>query len=101
MTGKLNLRLAAAPPLGFIPILPRLEAHGHGKAGRIQWPPGNAGAPPISSRSTPVPDHTTRRDFLQHSAAAAGLGLAAAAAGAADMKHFICVTCGMQYAASE
>jgi hypothetical protein len=48
-----------------------------------------------------VSDHTTRRDFLQHSAAvAAGLGLAGTASGAA-MKHFICVTCGMQYAATE
>jgi hypothetical protein len=48
-----------------------------------------------------VPDHKTRRDFLRQSAAAAALGLAGPAAGAAAMQHFICVTCGMQYAASE
>jgi hypothetical protein len=49
-----------------------------------------------------VPDPTTRRDFLhQSAAAAAALGLAGPASGAAAMEHFICVTCGMQYAASE
>jgi glyoxylase-like metal-dependent hydrolase (beta-lactamase superfamily II) len=47
-------------------------------------------------------DRTNRRDFLQNSAAAAtALGLTGAAPGGAAMKHFICVTCGMQYAASE
>lgn len=45
--------------------------------------------------------HQTRRAFLKHSTAAATLGMAAMAYGAAAMKHFICVTCGMQYAASE
>jgi hypothetical protein len=49
-----------------------------------------------------VPDPTTRRDFLhQSAAAAAALSLANPAAGAPAMNHFVCVTCGMQYAASE
>src|SRR5687768_14362160 len=60
-------------------------------------------ASPVSQRSPPVPDHKTRRDFLQHSTAAGvALGLAGStSAGAAAMKHFVCVTCGMQYAATE
>jgi hypothetical protein len=45
-------------------------------------------------------DPRTRREFLQQSAGAAALGLAAGAANGADMKHFICVTCGIQFAAS-
>ena len=46
---------------------------------------------------------TTRRDFLKQSAAVTALGPAARAAGddAAPGTHFVCVTCGMQYAASE
>ena len=45
----------------------------------------------------------TRREFLKHTAAAAALGVAGSAATGAAMaaKHFVCVTCGMQYAASE
>jgi hypothetical protein len=42
----------------------------------------------------------TRREFLQRSAGTAALGLAAGAAKGADMKHYICVTCGIQFAAS-
>jgi len=49
-----------------------------------------------------MPDRKTRRDFLHHSAAAAALGLAGpAASGAAAMTHFVCVTCGMQYLATD
>jgi len=50
-----------------------------------------------------MPHHDTRRTFLRHSTAAGvALGLAgSSSAGAATVKHFICVTCGMQYAASE
>jgi hypothetical protein len=49
-----------------------------------------------------VPRRETRRTFLKHSAAGAALGLAGpAAAGAPAMKHFICVTCGTQFAATE
>jgi hypothetical protein len=46
---------------------------------------------------------TTRRDFLRDSAAtAAALGLAGAAPGAPmAAEHFICVTCGIQFKASE
>ena len=61
--------------------------------------------PPGVARPSPehaVPDPKTRRDFLhQSAAAAAALGLAGPAAGAAVMTHFVCVTCGTQYAASE
>lgn len=48
-------------------------------------------------------EHATRRTFIKTSTAAGiGLGLAGPnSAGAAVMKHFICVTCGMQYAPSE
>ena len=50
-----------------------------------------------------MPAPATRRTFLKKSTAAGiALGLAGpTTAGAADMKHFICVTCGMQYAPSE
>jgi len=49
-----------------------------------------------------MPHRESRRAFLKHStAAAAGLGLVGTASGAAARKHFVCVTCGMQYAASE
>ncbi|QJX00594.1 twin-arginine translocation signal domain-containing protein [Frigoriglobus tundricola] len=50
-----------------------------------------------------MPERATRRTFLKKSTAAGlALGLAGPTpAGAADMKHFICVTCGMQYAPSE
>ena len=49
-----------------------------------------------------MPDPTTCRDFLHQSAvAAAALTVAGPASGAAAMTHFVCVTCGMQYAASE
>src|SRR4029077_2705265 len=44
----------------------------------------------------------SRRKFLHQSAAvAAALGLAGRAESGGDMKHSICVTCGMQYAASD
>ena len=44
----------------------------------------------------------TRRDFLKHSAAAAALGLAgrAKSGDAPIATHYICVTCGMQFAAT-
>jgi len=49
-----------------------------------------------------VPHRETRRDFLHQSvAAAAALGVAGAASGATPIKHFICVTCGTQFAAAE
>jgi hypothetical protein len=48
-----------------------------------------------------MPSHTRRAFLHQSAAAAAGLGLAGHAAGTAAMTHFICVTCGMQYPASE
>jgi hypothetical protein len=47
-----------------------------------------------------MPLSPTRRQFLQHSAAAAALGLAGSAATGAAMKHYICVTCGSQFAAT-
>lgn len=47
-----------------------------------------------------MPLSSTRRTFLQQSAAAAALGLAGEAhAAGAEMKHYICVTCGIQFAA--
>src|SRR4051794_10700678 len=50
-----------------------------------------------------MPDRETRRTFLNHSTAACvALGLTdPTSAGAPVMKHFICVTCGMQFAATE
>jgi hypothetical protein len=49
-----------------------------------------------------MPHSETRRTFLTHSTAAGvALGLAgSSSAGAAAMTHFICVTCGTQFAAS-
>lgn len=47
-------------------------------------------------------DANDRRAFLHHSAAAVAVGLAATtAAGNVAMKHWICVTCGTQFAARE
>jgi hypothetical protein len=48
-------------------------------------------------------DRETRRTFLRHSAAVgAALGLGGPSpAGAPAMKHYICVTCGIQFAAAE
>jgi hypothetical protein len=49
-----------------------------------------------------MPRHETRRTFLKHSTAGVVLGLTApTAAGAAAATHFVCVTCGTQFAASE
>jgi glyoxylase-like metal-dependent hydrolase (beta-lactamase superfamily II) len=44
----------------------------------------------------------TRRDFLKQTAAVTALGFASRAAGepTSALCHFICVTCGMQYAAA-
>ena len=49
-----------------------------------------------------MPHHENRRTFLKHTTAAGvALGLVgSSSAGAPDMTHFICVTCGMQYAAT-
>jgi hypothetical protein len=49
-----------------------------------------------------MPPQTTRREFLIQSAAVTALGLAnrAAADDTLPGTHFICVTCGMQYAAT-
>lgn len=48
-----------------------------------------------------MPPHDSRRTFLKHSAAAVtALGVSASAFGADDMKHYICVTCGIQFAAT-
>jgi hypothetical protein len=49
-----------------------------------------------------VPHRQTRRTFLKHSTAGVALGLTgSSAAGAPAMTHFICVTCGTQFAATE
>jgi len=49
-----------------------------------------------------MPHRETRRAFLTHSAAGVAVGLAhSPAAGATAMKHPICVTCGMQFAAAD
>jgi len=49
-----------------------------------------------------MPHRQTRRTFLKHSTAGLALGLGGSAtAGDAAMKHFICMTCGIQFAASE
>src|SRR3954454_20335901 len=52
--------------------------------------------------SCPMTPPTTRRDFFIQSAAVTALGLAGRAAGddAPSVTNFICVTCGMQYAAT-
>ena len=49
-----------------------------------------------------MPTQDTRRAFLRQSAAAAAAGLAGRAAPGAEpaMRHFICVTCGTQFAAT-
>ena len=47
-----------------------------------------------------MPTPRTRREFLRQSAGAAALGLTASTASGAAMKHYICVTCGIQFAAS-
>jgi TAT (twin-arginine translocation) pathway signal sequence len=50
-----------------------------------------------------MPHRESRRSFLKHSAAAgAALGLAGSGpAGGPAVKHYICVTCGTQFAATE
>lgn len=48
-----------------------------------------------------MPPNETRRVFLKHSvAAASALSLSAPAFGADALKHYICVTCGIQFAAT-
>src|SRR5262245_16614191 len=57
-------------------------------------------APPESGASRMTLSHS-RRTFLHQSAAAVALGLTGSATAAADdKKHYVCVTCGIQFAAT-